>query len=809
MPIFAPYQGGDPFQVGPNMQNTLAQQKGVQDAMLSMVEKFDQAGQEMDVLRSTTRSIMSQYGVDESGKPSPAAPKYVHDLYKSVEKEGGIGGLSKSSLVAALKGYETGIQVEGQKQQILSAQQANAMKALELQDAERKAEENKRILLAHKLAWETGQTPSSPSVTPAMIAEADAGDKRYRELTGQEPELPTAPANATTAKPALAKQQTKTVEPKTTAERDALELKLEAEGAAGLKQKLEEELAGLESQLRQIRSDKAVPVASVSGGMSGFYPSASKNGDGWLFNQRKSPPATKTLDEINADKIKEPEIVKQIEAKKASIAEIDDKVNRYKEAQKNAPVPSTVDSGKPVGATPITLQSETSPSNENYKIASKFLSDKNNSPEVTKPKIKKLEEEIDILERLSLGDKDSPTLASHIHSYVTDSDRVRGYKYLKNEQGNEYRTYGDYHREQLLLKNSQLTELKSTEAKYASMKSAIDNNIFTPYTAPIGPAIPPEPTTPTPVPSSVAPKSTSKPIQKGKPSIKPAQTQKQQQPVNSDPTLKSDDEKITEEYGMLTSRLQGLGGVPMNWSEDTYRQMRGYAPKIQMIGKGGVMAVGIGDKWQVIKAGDTGMSPSEMASYEKHQILRSSIRTDGMSNKKWTFRGDIRTTETNEAGKVRTTVTDTTRAIDALDRLIEMGDTGLWDSITPTEKSGVITAITNSVQAAGRTEIAGSGAFSEQDAINLSKIVPNISDMSNSVFRTSALARLKEYRFRMAQKVLDVGRVWGFEVAENNDTGLTQEQITAIRAEYLELKKQGMPDAEAQRIAIENNTTKK
>lgn len=770
MPIFAQYQGGDPFQVGPNMQNVLAQQKGVQDAMISMVDKFDQVGQEMDVLRSTTQSIMSQYGVDESGKPSPAAPKYVHDLYKAVDKEGGIGGLSKSNLLAALKGYEAGVQVEGQKQQILSAQQANALKAIELEDAQRKADENKRILLAHRLAWEMGRKPETTTATnsgPTLATgmPADMGEDVYKYYTGQtsvdprnKPTTPATPAPASTAPTEKPKATPKKTETKTsgtlndkvspTAERDALELRLQYQASERLSRELQEELADLEKELQRVRSPNRLQ-----------YQWGNEEGEPYVEVPKK-------LDEINADKIKEPTILKAIEEKKARIAEIKVNTEKYQKEVINATPKSSIDSSKPAGATPVMLDSSVTPKDKNAQFRSDFL--KNNPISVWKPKL----------------------------------DGLR--KQLAEANPDDWETKGGIRLE--------MAPLEHIEKIYNDIAS--DSSNFQGYTAPIGPIKPPPVDEinpeflPTAVPSSVAPKSTSKPLAKAKPKAQPqgqAQPQKQPQAVNYDPMLKSDDEKIAEEYGILTSRLQSLGQIPLNWSESTYREMRGYAPKIQMVGKNGIVAVGIGDKWQVIKAGgETGMSPSEMASYEKHQILKSAIRTDNMSNKKWTFRGDIRTTETNEAGKVKTTVTDTTRALDALDRLIELGDTGFWDSITPNEKSGAIAGVTNSVQAAGRTEIAGSGAFSEQDAKKLESIVPSLESVSGAVFRASALARLKEYRLRMAQKVADVGRVWGFEVVENNDAGLTQEQIVTLRADYLEFVKQGYTPEQAKQMALDN-----
>ena len=233
--------------------------------------------------------------------------------------------------------------------------------------------------------------------------------------------------------------------------------------------------------------------------------------------------------------------------------------------------------------------------------------------------------------------------------------------------------------------------------------------------------------------------------------------------------------------------------------------MRGYAPKIKIVQQGGMALVGIGDKWQVVKTGaENQMSPSELATTEKHMVWKDSIRTDRLSNAKWTFRGDIRTTEADTAGKVKKAVTDSTRALEALDKLIDLGETGFWDSITPTDKAGVISGVTNSVQAAGRTEIAGSGAFSEQDAKKLESVVPDLSSVSGAVFREKSLTMLKTYRERMAMQVADIGRTWGFEVKETKNAGLTEPQIAAIRGAYTDFIKQGYNHEDAKRLALES-----
>lgn len=329
------------------------------------------------------------------------------------------------------------------------------------------------------------------------------------------------------------------------------------------------------------------------------------------------------------------------------------------------------------------------------------------------------------------------------------------------------------------------------------------------------PAIPKPVSQPaTPVPASIAPNATSVPVTKSESRVPQTYSapvnpaiidtpigSTSSLPVTNVPEQKSDDEKISEEYGIITSRLKNLGSIPLNWSEDTYRQMRGYPPKIQISKQNGVTLVGVGGHWQIMKG--ESLSPSEQSAMEKHLVWKDAIRTDRMSNKQWSFRGDIRADNTESASKIKQAVQDSMNAVSALDRLIELGNTGWWESILPNEKSAIIIGVTNSIQAASRTEVAGSGAFSEQDAKRLDTIIPDLSTMTGATFRTSALGRLKEMRTRLTTKIQGIGNANGFQVVENSNTGLTQDQEAIARNAYQLAIKAGKSHEEAKAIALQ------
>jgi len=239
MPIFGQYQGGDAFNVSQNMDAVLQQQQATAQAMINVGPAIQKTREEMDVLRGTASSILSQYSTDESGKPSDSAPKYIHDIYKSINKEGGLNYLSKSQLVAALEGYKTGSMVEEQALNVRAKQQQYAAGQLALNKAQAEWDEHQRILTAHKLAMEmagngtksassvidsvakydAGATSTTTSLTPSPIGTitgvaklASGNGVSVTNVVPSATQGMTAPATAPAKAPATAQPQSKTLE---------------------------------------------------------------------------------------------------------------------------------------------------------------------------------------------------------------------------------------------------------------------------------------------------------------------------------------------------------------------------------------------------------------------------------------------------------------------------------------------------------------------------------------------------------------------------------------------------------------------
>jgi hypothetical protein len=879
MAMFSQYQGGDAFNVAGNMDAVLKQQQATAQSMLDAVEKFNSAQSEMDVLKSTTASILSQYGVDENGVPSDAAPKYVHDLYKNIKKEGTIHGMSRSNLISALKGYEAGVAVEEQRLKVQSAQQTATINDLAIAEARRKAEEAKKIADAHRIAWETSQgggsteaMPSGPSVTdvPRGISMGDVewsgGAPRSTPVPSSvapnATSVPTPRGTATTAQPAP-QTESNGLANKETLSQSELRAKLEA-----LRTRLGEienppksflnEYGEIINQL--IPKGGLAPNPIMNALLTNEYSPARMAFDFAKDALNKPTPETaariekakKENDAVKeAEKNKLKTAIKEIEAqlppepkiKSASLEEASARLQAVKQKQKDIEV------GKKL---------ETLEGKQRDKYAKEQGLEKRvylNPDGWTKSElsfqIQKTEKQLELAKKTRVailnGDISNKRgelsgEEADIHAFAATAWKEFRSKYATNLDGTmktpsnkEYDSKGgllfdgmefwtnewvkSYEKNGRDFKNafSEKTNNDSVEGtpKYNTtyFKAGSTTPVFQNGKAIIpeepvaetAPAVAPA-TTASVVPSSIAPNATSAPIKPATTQPLVAMPQKPAQPVAGADTIappeKTQQDQITQEYGVVTSRLKALGSVPMNWSEETFRQMRGYPPKVQISRQGGVTLVGIGGNWQVMKG--ESMSPSEMATMEKNAVWKASIRTDNMTSEKWRFRGDIKVDNSTEAGKVKREVLDTINAINALDRLIELGrNTSKWDSMLPTEKSGIIIGITNAVQAAGRTEVAGSGAFSEQDAKKLESVVPDMATMSGSMFRDTAIARLLEFRGRMVAKVNGIAGAYQFEVTESANTGLTPEQTAIGRNVYQTAIAQGVPPEQAQRMAIE------
>jgi hypothetical protein len=166
------YKGtGDYFDVRQNLNEVREEQKSRDKALIDNVEKYLQATEEMDKLRGGVETILSQYEVDEKGAPSETAPKYVHDAYKSVNKEGGLARMSKTQLTKVLQGYELGMKEQEfqTKQQFTQAQ----TRELNAQAAERE------MMAPYRLAETIAQTNQREAEAAVLKANAE---KAKREM---------------------------------------------------------------------------------------------------------------------------------------------------------------------------------------------------------------------------------------------------------------------------------------------------------------------------------------------------------------------------------------------------------------------------------------------------------------------------------------------------------------------------------------------------------------------------------------------------------------------------------------------------
>jgi hypothetical protein len=643
------------FNVSNNIKDLSANVALRDKAMFDMAQKFSDTNDEMAQLRATTGQIISQYGVDEKGRPSDSAPKYVHDIYKGIQKEGGIEGLPKSSLIQAIKGYETGFQLEGQKQNMLRNQQANELAGIQLQQARLQAEQQAKIIKASEIASEVNaEKKGKKTITNTGVRDVNTG------IYGTQ--------NMQEGLDALTAPQ-------------------------------------VGSKVNYSKQSKFNPADTLKGYL---------------------PPETKQRDELEA-KLNLVDIGEKNAVLKQRIAEAQTKLKEVRDA-------TIVNQGL-TSISPITGKPMLDPARW---LAGKALTGVYNM----------------------FGDSSTDIQYDALTGKLSQQKTL---EQIRADKDKEEPLLNEIAAAQKQIKENEQSITSATKMLPVGLQPAVEQ-----------------------------------PVRKA-PNVR--------YPTSKTQTVeydKTEDEIVKEEYGMLTSRLKSLGQLPLNWSENTFREIKGYAPKVEFKTSNGVPFVGIGGKWELASGMTKQPTISESIALEKQSVYKSAIRSDRLSDDRWEFQGDMRVEDANTAGKIGREAKDLTRSLDALDRLIDLGSTGKWESLLPTEKAGLIDALTNSVRAAGRTEIAGSGAFSEKDADYLNSIVPSFASMSGAVFREQAIAKLTEYRNRIQMKVQDFGKAYGFSVQQRSNTGLSGDQEAELKLIYSNLLKQGVPPEQAKQMAIQS-----
>jgi hypothetical protein len=747
MAIFGQYQGGmgQDFNVGGNMDAVLKQQQATHQSMLDAVSKFNQTREEMSVLQQQTGAILSEYGVDEKGKPDDTAPKYVHDLFKNVNKEGGIANLSRTQLVAGLKAYETGTQVESQRQnQAFNAQKlrqatlTNDITEMQMQAALKAEKEAQRIREAY----------NNPEIKDAVSKIATEGVKDVKEVT-KEIKIKGETVRFTKEEiaPILQRLNDARLNENKEAEQNALD-----EIGRMLHGKTSKGRESNTNILDQYDENGMLITEEVK---NPDYVPYQTSRDVAKFTERK---VGQDISPTIPDALLRGIANKELEKLKASTVGTTSNTEKQRLLDK---VAST-----PIGAVEVSTL-----------IVNDKLLGKNRNPYLPKttlvwknPKTQKIQEEIDSIDKeIAEVKRDlDPEIQGRRVSNVTSS--LEHWKNAKPSltlsQKNIQQAITKWQSEKDTLEES----LVSLERQRKQKQVEIDRSENAVLSAATNAS------------KAVAPY-TGGEVQASADTWKPVIETVQKKYKR---TL---DEQTEDEYNILRNHLEATGGIPATFTKEAFYASKGIQrPMVVQAGGGYVYAQGLDGKGHFLedKTGQSSqMSVTDQEKMWKAGEFSKARNLNNLTVNGYTFKGEVRVGDIDQANKVKDGVFKTTRALSAMDSLLDIAENkSMFDKLLPTEVSGIAQALANTVQAANRTEVGGSGAWSNQDQANIDKIIRDPSKAHNAIFSSQTVASLKAYRARLEQSMVDSGSIYGFAFERNSGSGSMSSQVGQFRIQY-------------------------
>lgn len=717
MAIFGKYQGGDPFNVAGNMQGILKGQQAIHDSMMGAVEKFNTARQEMEQLQATTGSILSQYKVDEKGNPDATAPKYVHDLFKAVNKEGGLANMSRSQMLAGIKAYEVGYGIEQQNLKresdqlaLQGARTGESLRKIQLEQAEmqiadirRQREENEKIIKAREAVAGEVEKISKTKTIKAKETKTFEYEGQKVTLTGEElaPHLSVLNnEKATDAEKEMAKR--------------AIERMLYDKSSYSKKRVDSETGATWNPETLMDEPTEDNPLYREFKSVYDKLPEGPKE----VVRGPNGQPVYKDIKPSSLDKT-------------TVDAFISRELRKFSDIQKKNQAISE-DPSLPADVARYALGKE--------KVPNLMLPE-----ELTEAEYRDTELRNNVA-KLN-------TINSNISLYqgiinATDAE-------IKSGEGGigDIYYYGGYRTDEKgkLEARSKLVELKKEKAllekRIQGRIKKLEGDI-----------------------SSAEGSKEGVKYEAGAFETRPEIATKEIEVQRE--VQRSVEEQTEDEYQLMMNYFRSTGGgVPLSFTKDAFYAMKGIVrPIVQDLGVGHAY-VRAGGKEEIVKInqdGMGGMSAPKLSLRDQKLLwdaeqLSLQRNMGGLRANGYQFNGELRVGDIDTANKVRDGVLKSTRALQAVDRMIQIGENAsLFDKLLPTEISGIAQSLTNAAQAANRTEIGGSGSWSNQDQVYMDKVIRDPSGGFNALFSSQTIASLKEYRRRLEQSLVDSGNVYGF-----------------------------------------------
>jgi hypothetical protein len=747
MAIFGQYQGGDAFNVSGNMDAVLKQQQATHQSMLDAVAKYNGAREEMATLQATTGSVLSQYGVDEKGKPADDAPKYVHDLYKAVNKEGGVANMSKSQMMAGLQAFQTGQGLEGQQQQreaqrlnMESAKQTNAINAFKLAEMKKSIEERDRIEAAKKATAAAVKGITKTKTVKEEKTEMVLSEGRTIKISTEE------------AKPLIAKINSadSTPEEKLQARKDleALAYKSDPDNAPIA----EGDTSEGDPNPQFSANPNMRPLVSA-------YSKPKRLKDGEAFNPTFDVNALEGFISRESEKFK----------KSADNPE-NARLEKLRKAEEEIAL-------EQIGSKTTT---ESSPIKGTYSVT-KF-----NDPESER-----------LFQEMTAAEGAAKTAQLQMQGKAGKPVKTAynpmglGQQFRASEFESVPLTAEERKQAQIVYRNAKVKAEQSKaklEARQESLISKVKETqtALTPYSA-----------------SEIKVRAANA-DQFG---YVPEKTTVEKQVER---TLA---EQTDDEYAIMSAYLDANGGKPATFTKESFYRSKGIlAPQVyNLTGTGHSMVTLPDGETKIIenKGQASQMSIRDQKTIDDARKFAEVRNMSGVTMNGFSFSGEVRVGDIDQAQKVKIGIGHSTKAVENVERLIEIAENeGLYSKLVPAQISGIATALTNSAQAANRTEIGGSGAWSNQDQEYMNKVVRDPTMFMNAIFREQTIASLKEYKARLEGGLIDSGKVYGFSYERTSKDGVDGKMDRA-RMTYNTLRARGysVEEAEAEsRKVYESNS---
>ena len=729
MAIFGQYSGGDSFNVAGNMDAVLKGQQNVHDTMLQAVEKFNTARQDMETLQKQTGAILSQYDVDDKGKPDATAPKYVHDLYKSVNNEGGVANMSRTQMIAGIKAYETGFGVEakqvelaGAREGVRAKQNANNIAELQYKEALKARDDQRRIKEALKATEDARKAAREAKKT-------GEGKERFAIKVDKEDIM----VDTKEITPLLSAVETaeKITDPKER-EQAIRDANMAVEKYLYSKSRISKEYS---QDPISAEDGDGIEQAGVANPLYRKFQSAFADPSQTEFNLTKGerPPeatiARGTTTAYIRTELAKQKAIRDITAEKQGL---DVDVAKY-----NA------------GQTPMALATT-----------------KNLFVDETGKQMR---------ERLgySTVEYNDPKLQSLNNALDKNQGNIIAKERTIIFEGSSEKQKLDARRE--------ILRLKTERAKLQEqLKVGLEKN-----TAEVARQDKLSKETPE--------------YKAGAVTLSPEGYREEYRNTQVQ-MVKSMQEQTDDEYAIMTNFFKGQkDGVPDSFSKEAFYQLKGIANPISIpLGGGNRYVEYNGEKKIVQDVQSQGMSVTDEEKMWKAGEFAKARNLNGVQANGFRFSGEVRVGDIDRAQKVKEELFTSTRALSSVDRMIEIAENAsLFDKMLPTEISGIAQSLTNAAQSANRTEIGGSGAWSNQDQIYMDKVIRDPSGGFNAIFSTQAIASLKEYRNRLMMGMTDKGTVYGFAFERGgNEQGLDS-SMSQFRVRFNSALARNMTEQEA------------